>query len=308
MKTVIEPLLIFDRIQELYKHLGIAVDIDIAQKFTIYNMGNLYNPKTYESAVYRGNFFSFVFVKDARGKFISDNEQYDIAPRTIFFNTPGHIKKFRIKDTRDLYLLTFTECFLKENVHSQIFEEFPFLLAESILPQVVPAEKFSEFEELYMQIEKAFFSESPYRNKLIAHLFVALLIRIKDNLLTDNIIPSYESCRASEIVNKFKIIIEQHYRDLGNGSNEKAHRVTEYAEILNLHPNYLNNVIKSKTGKSVGNWIAEKTIAEAKALLKNSNIPVKEISYRLGFSEIQHFSTYFKKHTQYTPVLYRQIG
>jgi len=307
MKTTNSTLLLFDKIQDLYEHLGIPSNtINTAGEFTIYNMGNFYHPKSYKVTAYRANFYSFVFVKDAKGTYTSENQDYEISARTIFFNTPGYIKEFEVSGVKELYLLTFSESFLKENVHSQIFEEFPFLLAESVAPQVIPAERFAEFEELYMQIEKAYFSDSPYRNKFIAHLFVALLIKIKENFWNDAIIPSFEGSRACVIVNKFKAIMEHHYRDLSNGHTEKAHRVSEYAELLNLHPNYLNNVIKSKTGKSVGNWIADKTISEAKALLKNSNISVKEISYRLGFTEIQHFSTYFKKHTQYTPVFYRQ--
>jgi AraC family transcriptional activator of pobA len=136
-------------------------------------------------------------------------------------------------------------------------------------------------------------------------LFVALLIKIKENFWKDYN-PIQEGDRASEICKKFKMILERHYRELNEGMVEKVNRVQEYAHLLNLHPNYVNTVIKTKTGKSVGNWIAEKTITEAKALLKNSDMPVKAISYRLGFTEIQHFSTYFKKHTQSSPVLYRQ--
>ena len=101
------------------------------------------------------------------------------------------------------------------------------------------------------------------------------------------------------------MLLEKHYRDLSKGLVEKAYRVQDYADAQSLHPNYLNNVITAKTGKSVGTWIAEKTIAEAKSLLQNSSSSIKEISYLLGFSESTHFSNYFKKHTGISPVLYR---
>jgi AraC-like DNA-binding protein len=82
--------------------------------------------------------------------------------------------------------------------------------------------------------------------------------------------------------------------------------VQDYAEQQNLHPNYLNNVIKSKTGKPIGTWIAEKTIAEAKSLLQNSSISIKEIAYKLGFAESAHFSNYFSKHADMSPATYRK--
>ncbi|MNY56473.1 HTH-type transcriptional activator RhaS [compost metagenome] len=80
----------------------------------------------------------------------------------------------------------------------------------------------------------------------------------------------------------------------------------DYALAQNLHENYLNNVIKSKTGKSVSNWISEKLIAEAKSLLKNSTLSIKEIAYKLGFIETSHFSNYFKKNTKTSPEEYRK--
>jgi AraC family transcriptional activator of pobA len=65
-------------------------------------------------------------------------------------------------------------------------------------------------------------------------------------------------------------------------------------------------VIKTKTGKAIGTWIMEKTISEAKSMLQNSSVPIKEIAYVLGFSESAHFSNYFKKHTNTSPVSYRK--
>lgn len=118
--------------------------------------------------------------------------------------------------------------------------------------------------------------------------------------------PAADICRGTEIVRMFKKTLENHYRGLLNGTEEKLFRVQDYASIQNLHPNYLSNVVKSRTGKSISAWIADKTIAEAKALLRNSTISIKEIAYQLGFAESTHFSNYFKKHTSFSPVSYRK--
>ncbi|MCG2613494.1 AraC family transcriptional regulator [Terrimonas sp. NA20] len=223
----------------------------------------------------------------------------------VYFNNPGHIKKFSIDILEDLHYITMSEGFLKENVHPDIFNGFSFLLCETTNPKIVSEEQFNEFEDIYRQLYKAFQSDSPYRNKLIGHLFVAILIKIKEYVWKDSV-DIKEIGRTSEIVREFKILMEKHYRELSMGTLEKANRVQEYADQLFLHPNYLNSVIKNATGKSVGNWITEKTITEAKSLLRNSDIPLKEISYRLGFMEPQNFSTFFKKHTQRTPLMFRQ--
>jgi AraC-like DNA-binding protein len=258
-----------------------------------------------QSQLYRTEYFSFAFYKDARGECSCDGNQFTIEPGLIIFNNPGHVKQYRLDYVKELCHMTLSESFLKENVHNQIFDEFPFLVSELVPPKVVSPPEYAEFEELYLQIEKAYQSGSRYKYKLIGHLFVALLIRIKEKFWVDYN-PIREGDRGSEIVRKFKMLLEKHYRDLSKGLIERPYRASDYAQLLNLHPNYLNTVLKVKTGKCVVDWIAEKTIAEAKALLKRPEISVKEIAYLLGFAETQHFSTYFKKHTSLSPVLYRQ--
>ncbi len=301
-----ENRLIFKNIQELYRHLNLPVDlIDEKTEFAIHNLKDIHSELPYISPVFRPNFFSFLFVKDAYGKYTTDSLIFDSVPGTVYFTNPGHYKSFHWQKLNEVYMITLSESYLKENVHPDIFEEFPFLLAETVQPRVLDADTFSEFEQLYLQIQKEYLSHSPYRNRLIGNLFVVLLLKIKEYFWKDYN-PIYEGNRSSQIVKNFRLTLEKHYRDLSNGLVEQAFRVQDYADAQSLHPNYLSNVIKIKTGKAIGTWIVEKTIAEAKSLLQNSATSIKEIAYRLGFSESNHFSSYFKKHTNTTPVLFRK--
>ena len=132
-----------------------------------------------------------------------------------------------------------------------------------------------------------------------------MLLKVKEYFWHDYN-PIYEGNRSSQIVKSFKKSLEDYYRDLVSGKAEIMFRVQDYAAAQNLHPNYLSNVVKTKTGKSISAWIADKTIAEAKSLLQNSTSSIKEIAFLLGFPEANHFSNYFKKHVGVTPVAYRK--
>jgi AraC family transcriptional activator of pobA len=134
-----------------------------------------------------------------------------------------------------------------------------------------------------------------------------LLLKIKERFW-DTYNPIEEGSRSSQIVKSFKKLLEKHYLELARGVLETPFHVQNYASVLNLHPNYLSQVIKSKTGKSVAAWISEKSVATAKALLKNTVLSTKEIAYRLGYSEATHFSRFFKKQTGVTPAAYRKTG
>ncbi|MFX1702524.1 AraC-type DNA-binding protein [Chitinophaga ginsengisegetis] len=301
-----EERIIFNNLLEQYLYQGLPVDsIDAKTAFTIHNLKDIHLELPYTSIVYRTNFFSFVFVKDAIGKYTTDEQTFNTSPGTIYFTNPGHFKSFEWKEIRDVHLVTLSESFLKENVHPKIFEEFPFLLAETVPPRTLQPEVFAEFEQLYLQIEKEYFSSSTYRTRMIGNLFVVLLLKIKEYFWEDYN-PIYEGNRSSQIVKQFKRTLEQHYRDLVNGKADKVFRVQDYAAAQHLHPNYLSNVIKSKTGKPIGTWISEKTITEARTLLQHSPASIKQIAGQLGFTEATHFSNYFKKQTGISPVLYRK--
>lgn len=300
-----EEILFFNRLIDQYQYMGHPIDtIDEKSEFTIHNLAGVHS--NYKSPVYKTNFFSFVFVKDAEGEYMTDEHVFRTEPGTIYFTNPGHYKSYHWTRLKEAYLITLSESFLKENVHPAIFQEFPFLLAETVAPRVLQPEAFTEFEQLYLQIEKEYKGSSPYRNRLIGNLFVVLLLKIKEYFWEDYN-PIYEGNRSSQIVKNFKRALEQHYRDLLNGRAEQVYRIQDYAALQNLHPNYLGNVIKSKTGKAVSTWISEKTVAEAKAMLQHTANSIKEIANKLGFAEAAHFSNYFRKHTDLSPAQYRKL-
>jgi AraC family transcriptional regulator, transcriptional activator of pobA len=297
---------IYDSLYDTYRALGLPLTgITTSTDFTINNLADIHIDLPFKSNVYRPSYFSFVFVKDGQGNYTTDDQVFDTTPGTIYFTNPGHHKGFEWFRLREVYLITFSESFLKENVHPDIFEEFSFLLAETVKPRTLKPEAFAEFESLYLQILKEYRASSAYRNRIIGNLFVVLLLKIKEYFWADYN-PIYEGNRSSQIVKVFKETLERHYRDLADGKVQSLYQAQDYARLQSLHPNYLSNVIKSKTGRTISAWIADKTIAEAKSLLKNSTIAVKQIAFQLGFSESPHFSSYFKKHTGLTPNAFRK--
>ena len=300
------PVVFYKSLYDTYSKLGLPVEnIDPSTDFTINDLKDLHPELPFKSHTYRPNYFSFLFVKDANGRYTTDDLSFVSEPGTIYFTNPGHQKSFEWTRIEEVFLITFTEQYLKENVHPDIFREFPFLLAETVYPKVLQAVAFAEFEQLYLQIYKEYRLNSTYKKKIIANLFVVMLLKIKEYFWQDYN-PIYEGNRSSQIVKSFKKDLESHYRDLVGGKVEKVFRVHDYAALQNLHPSYLNNVIKSKTGKSVSAWISEKTIAEARSLLQQSSLSIKEIAYLLGFAEATHFSNYFSKYTDSSPTDYRK--
>ncbi|GAB3641374.1 helix-turn-helix domain-containing protein [Spirosoma arcticum] len=299
---------VFNHIQDLYQFLELPTDqINQQSEFDIHNLSGVHTVLPFESPVFRANYFTFVFVENAAGWYTTGEQRFDSGPGTIYFTNPGHYKSFAWDQLDEVYLVTLSEAFLKENVHADIFEDFSFLLAETVPPKVLDPALFAEFDQLCQQLLTEYAKRCPQRNRIIGALLVVMLLKIKTYFWQDYN-PIYEGNRSSQIVREFKRCLEQHFRELNQPDvkNPKALRVQDCAEAQHLHPNYLSTVIKTKTGKSVSTWITEKTVIEAKSMLKNTALSVKEIAYRLGFIEATHFSNYFRKHTGVSPVLYRR--
>jgi len=291
---------------ELYEALELPVSvIDKEAGITVHNLKEVGFKLPYTSPVFSPEYFNFLFVKDGLGRYTIDEQSFTAEPGTIYFTNPSNYRTFEWQQINEVYLITFDEAFLKENVHNDVFNEFSFLLTETVRPKIVTATFFSEVEQLYKQMHAEYRRNSIYKYRIIGSIFTALLLKIKEYFWLDYD-PIYEGNRGSQIVKDFKQNLERHYREVSAGAVSRTFRVQDYAELQSLHPHYLSNVIKSKTGKPITTWIADKTVAEAKSLLQNSELPVKEISARLGFSEMAHFSNYFKKHTGQSPASYRK--
>jgi AraC-like DNA-binding protein len=297
-------IIIHHTISDLYKSLNLPFNQEM--DFTIHFKPDIFHQIPFKSPIYRANYFSFSFVKEGSGFYTIDENKFSFGSGSFYFTNPGHSKSFEINDLKDAYMITFTENFLRENVHSGIFDEFPFLLAEIAPPKTLSADKFKEFEMLYKQIFDEYKKPSVYKNKILGNLFIVILLKLKEEFWF-NYNPIIEGNRNSQIVKTFKQLLESEFTDIMvRQQNDSKLQAQHLAERLNLHPNYLNSVIKSKTGQTINEWIIIKTLSTAKSLLKNTSLSVKEIAYRLGYGEPTHFNRFFKKHQNATPIAYRK--
>ena len=69
---------------------------------------------------------------------------------------------------------------------------------------------------------------------------------------------------------------------------------------------YLFKKFQKELGISIGAYITECRLREAKSLLRYTDKPLGEISSYLCFSSQSHFQNTFKKHTGVTPNDYRK--
>lgn len=292
----------YDSMSELYASFGGKLEREV--DFTIHRSEELQKAPV-KSPLFRTSYYSIVILRKGQGLYIIDDQSYPTQGNIIYLTNPGHVKGFEIYEQFYGYHITFSESFLKQYVHQKIFDEFPFLIAEVVSPSYLDLETLQIFADLSELLLQEYRSDSAYRFKAIGHLTVVLLLKMKERFWkTYN--PLTETSIGLAIALTFKRNLEAHFRDLTAGKCDRLFQVQDYAQAQYLHPNYFSTVIKHKTGKSVNIWIAEKIIAEAKAMLIRSPESVQKIAFRLGFKDAAHFSRFFKKHTKKSPLNFRK--
>lgn len=64
---------------------------------------------------------------------------------------------------------------------------------------------------------------------------------------------------------------------------------------------WLDNEFEREYGKTIYAFICEVRLDEAHAALIEGNLPIKQVSLRLGYSHVNHFTTAFRRKFGYPP-------
>ena len=97
------------------------------------------------------------------------------------------------------------------------------------------------------------------------------------------------------------LIVEQYLANLMG----KAPSVGELAAICGFSERYFAKLFREHTGMPVSQYIKAVQLSKAKTMLLDTDLPLKEIAYRLGFSTTANFTSSFRTATGVTPGQFR---
>ncbi len=98
------------------------------------------------------------------------------------------------------------------------------------------------------------------------------------------------------------------YARIRNYLTEKKGNLSrqELSDALHYHAEYLNQIVKKKTGSSLMQLGRSYRLAEAKRLLIETNDSISDIVQELGYVSRSHFYRFFEKETGMLPLAYRE--
>jgi len=228
----------------------------------------------------------------------------------LYFKTPCQVVSWT-KPERWLkeYFIVFTENFmLNYKALADIVFELPFFQLEKAIPFELEPGEVELMTNLYNEILKEYRSANTDKFDLIASYTHTLLLHVhrmyNKYVESDKALTAHIHQHDHLMVEEFRALIR---KNMLSGNGEDRNRTVKYfASQLATHPNHLNAVVKRKTQKTAIAFIHEQLILEAKSLLSQTEISIKEIAFKLGFREPSHFNHFFKKQTNLPPALFRK--
>jgi len=137
----------------------------------------------------------------------------------------------------------------------------------------------------------------PYQEKMLEGMLVSMLYNCK---------AIYERFKTTENQMSRGQILTQQFQQLVSKLYIDSKNVGDYAERLNVTPNYLTTAVKQNTGKTAKEIIHNRIYLESKNMLAFSSLGISEIAYQLNFQEPTHFTRFFKKLSGTTPHKFRK--
>jgi AraC-like DNA-binding protein len=103
---------------------------------------------------------------------------------------------------------------------------------------------------------------------------------------------------------RHKSLVETVIEQLNVGYQDKL-RISDLAEEHGMNERYLNQVFKSITGISLGQYLIRIRIEHAKRLLLTTSLTLTDVALETGFYDAAHFCKMFKNVEHQTPAEYK---
>lgn len=132
------------------------------------------------------------------------------------------------------------------------------------------------------------------------------LNNIKNNLILQ-ILLAYTSddSAVKNIADRKDEIVRNFFQSLQKNLIQQ-HEVGFYANQQFISMRYFSSVVKERTGMTPSTWITNALLKEAKELLTESTLTVKEIAEHLSFPNQSYFGKWFKTHVGMGPMEFKK--
>ena len=231
---------------------------------------------------------------------------YDFQEGSMIFTSPNQVLEFNnknIEDDRSWTLLFHPDLIRQSDLGERIYKFSFFQYASNEALHISEEERTTVSSIIDKIIEEYSKENDPHSQILIlSHLELLLnyCVRFYDRQFHTR------TNVNKDLVTKFELFITNYFnQNLQIQSGIPS--VETCGDAMNMSGKYLSDLLKAETGKSLIEHIHLFIVDRAKTSLLQSNRPISEIAYSLGFTYPQHFTRLFKTKTELSPKEFRGL-
>ncbi|WP_437398976.1 helix-turn-helix domain-containing protein [Flagellimonas lutimaris] len=294
-------------LSDFYSKLGLPIPDNIGKDIGHFNVFNIAEYRTRlnkgEMRYDRRAYFKISLI-NGKNKAEYADKVIHIENKALLFASPKIPYNYVPQDEEQSgYFCVFTESFLSKDKSGIILEKLPLFQPGGYPILNISDENYNELEQMFVKIDKELSSDYPFKFDLI-RAYVIEILHMGQKL---HPVPPVENGKnaAIRITDMFVELLERQFPINTPAQKLLLKTANDFAERLAVHANHLNKVLKETTGSTTTAVIQARIFEEAKILLNNTDWNISEIAFSLGFEEVAHFSNFFKKHAQLSPLKFR---
>jgi len=265
------------------------------------------NELPFDEKSYKANDVSkhrILIMKKGKGELIIDSVKMQLSDNMVYCLSPGQIYHIKAEENPEGVVIAFASSFpgLENSIAETIFNRRLFTNIGSGTIIKIDEEINDELSFALTYLSREYLSGTTLKMEVIRQYLKIILIILSKKVQPQK--PKEYNSTKSQIVSRFFILVQKNFIT--------KKQVTEYASLLAVSPNYLNNLVKRVSGFPASYHIQQSIIREAKRQAVYSDCNMKEIAFALGFEEITHFCKFFKKmegvtFSQYRKKTYKEL-
>ncbi|MET0683606.1 MAG: AraC family transcriptional regulator [Casimicrobiaceae bacterium] len=248
---------------------------------------------------HRLRFYEILFLTAGHGFLDLDGVGTEVRPCRLCFTAPGEIRRWRLDKPPQGYAVLFDGDFIREFFSDARFLDELLFFGNGGDCAFLDIDG-AEFARL-ITIVDAMRGELGAPRDVSDHILRALLYQLLVEIGCHRPPARNEQCAGRGAVPaKFASLVDLHFRSL--------RQVAQYAEVLHVTANHLNQAVRSATGATASDTSHKRLFLESRRLLLHTSQSVAAIALDLGFREPSYFNRFFRRMAGMTPRAFRLQG
>ncbi len=246
-------------------------------------------PKIFAYA-HKTDFYQLIYIQSGKAVFGIDFENIELTAGEIIILLPKQVCEFDTKSQYTGINILFTSSFYLISHEDSLFLHSAEILSMINNDRKIKIDK-SIADSIISLLDKELKTPQKFQTIVCQSLLRSLLYQC-ERIINKKISIS------SSITKEFITLVELNFT--------KHKNISFYSSTLCINEKKLSNEITKNCGITPKQYIINRTLLEAKRLLRYSDLSIKEIAWSIGFDDLANFSNWFKKLTNLSPLQFKE--